>query len=276
MRDFAAEVTPLVLTRDEEPNIARTLAQLAWAREVIMVDSMSGDATVAIAKSFPHVRVVQRTFDDLASQWNFALAQASTEWVLTLDADYYVPPDFVRELGTLEPPPNVSAYEATFRYAVGGRPLRASLYPPRAVVLRRDRCTNFMDGHTQRVRVDGDTLPLRTPLIHDDRKPMSRFIERQRRYMRDEAVKLRRGESLNFASRIRKLRIVAPFAVVVHALFVKGLILDGRAGLRYAWERFIAEVILSRELSVGAGAPPAQAAEAAASTSDKSGGPPRP
>src|SRR4051794_32813249 len=128
MRDFTTDVTPLVLTRDEEPNIARTLAQLAWAREVIVVDSMSVDATVAIAQSFANVRVVQRTFDDLASQWNFALAQASTEWVLTLDADYYVPPEFLRELAAIEPPPNVSAYEAKFKYAVGGRPLRASLY----------------------------------------------------------------------------------------------------------------------------------------------------
>jgi glycosyltransferase involved in cell wall biosynthesis len=248
MRDFSTDVTPLVLTRDEEPNIARTLGQLTWAREVIVVDSISSDATVAIAQTFPNVRVVQRAFDDLASQWNFALAQASTEWVLTLDADYFVPPGFVHELAALDPATNVSAYESTFKYAVGGETLRASLYPRRAVVLRRNRCTNFMDGHTQRVRVDGDTLPLRTPLIHDDRKSMARFIERQRRYMRDEAVKIRRGDSLNFASRVRKLRVVAPFAVVFHALFIKGLIFDGRAGLRYAWERFIAELILSREL----------------------------
>jgi len=248
MRDFSADVTPLVLTRDEEPNIGRTLSQLAWAREVVVVDSMSGDATVDIARTFPNVRVVQRTFDDLASQWNFALEQSQTDWVLTLDADYFVPAAFVDEIKMLEPPPNVSAYEATFRYAVGGKPLRASLYPPRAVLLRRARCTNFMDGHTQRIRCDGDTFPLRTQLIHDDRKSMARFVERQRRYMRDEAAKIRSGAALNFASRIRKLRVVAPFAVVIHALFVKGLILDGLPGLRYAYERFVAELILSREL----------------------------
>jgi hypothetical protein len=44
------------------------------------------------------------------------------------------------------------------------------------------------------------------------------------------------------------LIVIAPFAVVFHTLFVKGLILDGVAGWKYTWERFVAEVILSREM----------------------------
>jgi glycosyltransferase involved in cell wall biosynthesis len=248
MSDFSAEVTPVVLTRDEEANIGRTLGQLAWAREVIIADSHSTDGTIATAQAFPNVRVIQRELDDLASQWTYAIAQATTPWVLTLDADYYVPPSFVRELAALEPPPDVAAYEASFLYAVGGRPLRATLYTPRAVLLRRAAASFYMDGHTQRVRVDGRTLPLRESLVHDDRKPFRRFVERQRRYMRDEAAKIRRGERLNLAGRIRKLRVVAPFAVLFQTLVIKRLILDGPAGLRYAWERFVAEVILSLEL----------------------------
>ena len=41
MRDFAAEVTPVILTRNEEANIGRTIAQLTWAAEVVVVDSFS-------------------------------------------------------------------------------------------------------------------------------------------------------------------------------------------------------------------------------------------
>jgi hypothetical protein len=87
-------------------------------------------------------------------------------------------------------------------------------------------------------------------IIHDDRKSFARFVERQKRYMREEAEKLRHADprSLSPAGRIRKLIVVAPFAVLVHTLFVKGLILDGLPGLRYTWERFVAELILSREL----------------------------
>ena len=91
---------------------------------------------------------------------------------------------------------------------------------------------------------------LRQPLIHDDRKDLRRFMARQRKYMRDEAAKLRATpwRALNAAGKIRKLRVVAPFAVALHTLFAKRAILDGRAGWRYTLERVLAEVILSKEL----------------------------
>jgi len=241
-------ITPVILTGDEEANVARTLGALAWASEVIVVDSFSTDATAEIARRFPNVRFIQRALDSLAGQWTFAVAEARTPWVLTLDADYFVPETFVRELESLDG--KAAGYEAEFVYAVNGKPLRASLYPPRAILLRRDRCEFYMDGHTQRVRVEGNVARLKTKLVHDDRKSFARFVSRQRRYMRDEAEKLRRADprTLNFASRLRKLIVVAPFAVLLHTLFVKGLILDGVPGLRYAWERVVAELILSREL----------------------------
>src|SRR5437016_5664140 len=149
MPDFSAEVTPVILTRDEEANIGRTLAQLAWAREVLIVDSLSTDDTVKLARGFPNVRVVERPFDDLASQWNFGLTETHTRWVLALDADYFITDALAAELRALDPPPDIAAYIAAFDYAMNGRRLRGSLYPPRPVLLRRDVCTYWMDGHTQ-------------------------------------------------------------------------------------------------------------------------------
>lgn len=248
MRDFSAEVTPLILTRDEGVNIGRTLGQLTWAKDVVIVDSISTDDTVSIAQTFPNVRMFERPFDDLASQWNFGVSQVKTPWILALDADYFVPAAFTSELRELDPPASVAYYSAEFTYAIHGHPLRASLYPARPVLLRRDRASFYMDGHTHRARLSGEARTLREKIIHDDRKPFSRFVERQRRYMRDEAAKIRRGEGLNWAGRIRKLRVVAPFAVLVHTLFGRRLILDGIPGLWYTWERFVAEVILSIEL----------------------------
>ena len=243
------QITPLILTKDEEPNIARTLAQLAWAREVIVVDSFSSDATVEIARGFRNVRVLQRAFEDHAGQWTFAQQQVRTPWFLALDADYFVPEEFTRELAALVPGA-VRAYRAAFRYAVNGRTLRASLYPPRVVLAATGHSSFWLDGHTHRITVDGDVRDLRTPLVHDDRKSYRSFLARQKRYMVQEAEKLRLRDprSLGLAGRIRKLVVVAPLAVVIHTLFVKGLILDGRPGLRYTWERFVAELILSREL----------------------------
>lgn len=256
MPGLLSEVTPVILTRDEEANIARTLGQLGWAREVIVVDSESTDRTRAIAESFANVRFVTRRFDDLAAQWSYATSLVTTAWVLMLDADYFVPAEAAAEIDALEP--DLNAYEAEFVYAVHGRPLRASLYPPRPVLLRHGAFAFHMDGHTQRVRVAGRVGRLGTRLVHDDRKDLRRFVARQRRYMRDEAAKLRAApwRSLGLAGRVRKLRVVAPFAVALHTLFVKGAILDGRAGWRYALERVIAEVILSKEMFAGSSRSP--------------------
>jgi glycosyltransferase involved in cell wall biosynthesis len=247
------QITPVVLTRDEEPNIGRTLAQLAWAPEVIVVDSHSVDRTVEIARGFRNVRVVERAFDTLAGQSNFGIAQASTPWVMLLDADYFLSDAVADELRALQPPPTTGAYVSAFTYAVQGRPLRATLYPPRIVLFRSEGASVWQDGHAHRVRMNGDVGNLRQRIVHDDRKSFGRFLERQRKYMREEAEKLRRTSpgSLNVVSRVRKMVIVAPFAVVFHALFVKRLILDGWPGLVYTWERFIAELMLSRELLRG-------------------------
>jgi len=244
------QITPLILTRDEEPNLARTLGQLTWATEVIVVDSFSTDATVDIARRFPNVRVLQRAFDEHAQQWTFGLQQVRTPWFLALDADYFVPEELVREMEGLSPPSSVRAYVASFRYAVNGKVLRASLYPPRIVLAMTQHATFWQDGHTQRIAVDGEADELRTPIVHDDRKSFRSFVERQKRYMVREAEKIRDADprALSVAGRLRKLIVIAPFAVLVHTLFVKGLILDGVAGWRYAWERFVAELILAREL----------------------------
>jgi glycosyltransferase involved in cell wall biosynthesis len=245
-----ADVTPLILTRDEEANLERTLRQLTWASEVLIVDSFSSDATLEIARRFPNVRVLQRAFDTLAGQSNFGIHEARTPWLMLLDADYFVPDAFVDELRALDPDANVRAYRNAFTYAVNGKPLRASLYPPRVVLLHREHAKVWQDGHAHRVLVDGDTGDLQTKIIHDDRKSFSRFVDRQRKYMREEAEKLRAADprALSLPHRLRKLIVIAPFAVIVHSLFAKGLIFDGLAGLRYTWERFVAELILSREL----------------------------
>lgn len=246
------QITPVVLTRDEEANIVRTLSQLTWAREVIVVDSYSTDRTVARASDFPNVRVVQRAFDEHARQWMFGLEQIATPWVMALDADYFVPSELRDEISALQPD-RYAGYRARFRYAVEGRLLRATLYPPRVVLSSAAHTTFWQDGHTQRILVTGPVGELQVPIIHDDRKTFRSFVERQRRYAVEEAHKLRstRFRDLPTSGRARKAVLIAPPAVLLYTLFGKGLFLDGASGVRYAIERFVAEALISRELLRG-------------------------
>lgn len=243
-------ITPLILTRDEEANIGRSLAHLRWAREVVIVDSLSTDATVPLAQAVTNTRIVQRPFDSLAGQSNFGIRQCSSEWVMLLDADYVVTDLLVDELRRREPSADVAAYECSFTYAVNGKPLRASLYPPRIVLFRRRGAEVWQDGHAHRVRVEGRVERLESSIIHDDRKSFARFLARQKTYMRQEAAKIRAASfaSLSRSGRLRKLVVVTPLLVPAYVLLLRGTLFDGPPGWRYAWERFVAECMLSREL----------------------------
>ena len=245
-------ITPVILTLNEEPNIARTLAALAWARDVVVVDSGSDDATLEIARRHANVRTFTRAFDSHAAQWNHAIGATgiASEWILALDADYVLTPELVEELRALVPGDGIAGYRTRFVYCVDGKPLRASVYPPALTLFRRGRGRYDQDGHTQRLRLDGAEGLLRHPIRHDDRKPLARWLASQARYMKLEARKLAAAPpgSLDFPDRLRKAIVVAPAAVLVYLLLVKGLLLDGRAGLYYALQRATAELLLSLHL----------------------------
>jgi glycosyltransferase involved in cell wall biosynthesis len=242
-------ITPLILTFNEAPNIGRMLSKLTWAKDIVVVDSNSTDGTMELANKFPQVRTFQRKFNAHADQWNFGLKETgiSTDWVLALDADYLLSDELVEELKGLDPADGVQGYRASFRYCIEGKPLRGSVYPPVTVLYRWDMASYKQDGHTQRIHIDGSIADLRAPICHDDRKPMSHWLQSQAKYMKLEAHKLLSSpfSQLGCVDRLRRLYIFAPLAIFFYCLTVKGTVLDGKAGLFYAFQRMLAESLLS-------------------------------
>ena len=243
-------ITPVILTYNEAPNIDRALQQLTWAKRIVVVDSGSTDETLEILHRYPQVEVFQRSFDTHAKQWNYGLQQVETEWVLTLDADYQVSDALIDEMAKLPIDLTINAYYAPFKYCVFGQPLRATLLPPRAVLFRRDRATYFDDGHTQQLTVDGITGELAAYIYHDDRKPLQRWLWAQDRYAILEAQKLLATPDgkLSLGDRVRRQKVIAPFVILFYCLILHRGILDGRAGWYYAFQRVLAEMLLSLHL----------------------------
>lgn len=247
---MSLDITPLILTFNEAPNIGRTLERLTWASRILVVDSFSTDETERICRGFPHVEFLQRKFDSFAGQCNFGLGHIRSEWVLSLDADYVLTEELVNEIQGLGENPAVAGYGAAFRYWVCGRALRASLYPPRTVLYRKAGAEYRNEGHGHRVVVPGAVRRLAGEIRHDDRKPMERWFQEQLKYSAKEAAYLTRtpAQELNRADRIRKRIVLAPGLVLLYTLFAKGLILDGWAGWFYAGQRLLAELLLSLRL----------------------------
>lgn len=247
------QITPVILTYNEAPNLERTLDKLRWAKDIVIVDSFSTDETKAIAARYPQVRFFERPFDVLAWQWNYAIHETDiqTPWVLALDADYVLSDGAVEELAGLRPPADVDGYKATFIYCVYGRPLRGSLYPPVNVLFRKERVHVEQDGHAQRARVPGRVEALQHPFFHDDRKSLTRWLDSQRKYAAQETEKLMETpfSELPLQDRLRAVPFLSVGPALAYSLLLKGCIRDGWPGFFYGGQRAIAEFILGQAVA---------------------------
>jgi hypothetical protein len=90
-------------------------------------------------------------------------------------------------------------------------------------------------------------MPLHSPILHDDRKPVGHWLRSQNVYMQQELRKLSAADdaSLPWSDRLRKTRVLFPFVIFFYCLFVKGAIRDGWAGVYYAFQRMLAEILLA-------------------------------
>jgi glycosyltransferase involved in cell wall biosynthesis len=249
---FLDQVTPIVLTWNEEANIERVFGQLAWAQRIV-VDSNSTDSTIDLLARYPNVQIFQREFSTHSEQANFSLLETgvTTEWVLTIDADYVLSDPLLVEMTQLAPAAEVAGFTTAFEYWVLGRPLRGSLYPPRVTLFRRSQGDYEQEGHTQRLRLRGPAATLMNPIFHDDRKPLARWIVNQERYASLEAERLINaspGTRFDWADRIRRTGLFAPALVAGYCLLIKGCAFDGRAGLYYTFQRVVAETLLAMRL----------------------------
>jgi hypothetical protein len=239
-------ITPVLLTCNEDVNIARTLANLAWAKDIVVVDSGSTDGTLARLAAEPRVRIFHRKFDTHPAQWRYAMQETgiSTPWALRLDADYQLSDRVIAEIASLDPESGISAYVASFDYAVFSHKLISSLYPPKPILLRRGEYSISDQGHTEGWVVPGRTANLNARIVHDDWKSMRQWVIAQVRYMSREQAKLRLTRS-GMRDWLRMHPPLMPMAVFIYCLFGRGLLFNGKAGLLYTLQRTIAESILA-------------------------------
>lgn len=90
-------VSVVVIVKNEERRLAACLDSVKWADDIVIVDDMSTDRTVEIARSYTD-RIFQRKMEIEGVHRNYAYSQAKNEWVLSLDADELVSPELKEEV----------------------------------------------------------------------------------------------------------------------------------------------------------------------------------
>ncbi|MCL1667834.1 glycosyltransferase family 2 protein [Elizabethkingia ursingii] len=110
------KVSGLIITYNEERNIAAVLNCFNFCDEIIIVDSFSTDKTVEIAQQNPKVKVYQQEFIDYTKQRNKALSLAENDWVFFLDGDERTTPDLEKEI--IETINNKDSKDAYYIYRI--------------------------------------------------------------------------------------------------------------------------------------------------------------
>src|SRR5438477_6247871 len=181
----SASLSVIVITNDEEANIAQCLAAVSFAREIIVVDSGSTDRTVQLAEAAGAKVLRTADWPGFGVQKSRALAQASQPWVLSIDADESVTPALREEiLAAIGAPSSFVAWDIPRRSSFCGRFMAHSgWYPDRVTRLFRRGSAKFSDDLVhERVVADGPVGHLRNDLLHETYPDLETMLQKMDRY----------------------------------------------------------------------------------------------
>jgi glycosyltransferase involved in cell wall biosynthesis len=178
-------LTAIVPTLDEEGNIAECLEALAFADEILVVDSGSTDRTREIAAAVPRTRVLRHEYFGNGPQCNWAMDQATHPWILIVDADERVPAALAAEIESLlaAGPPANHYFLRRENVFLDGVIRHSGWGSDRLVRLVRRGYARYPDRRVHAdMETEGPTPALSTPLLHYTFPSMRAYLEKLHRY----------------------------------------------------------------------------------------------
>lgn len=225
-------VSVVMITLNAAEVIRDCLQSVTFADEIIVVDSGSKDATLDICREY-HAKIFDRPFSGYGEQKNYAVEQATGEWVFVLDADERVPRELREEIAATVVAPNaVDGYRVARKNYVGDKWIQfGGWFPDYSVRLfRRGKAQFNARAVHEAASVQGRVGTLKHPMIHHTCRDFAEFEQRQMRYA-ELAAKQMAQEGKSAGARDVLLR---PPMTFLNRFFFKGGFLDGSAGWKLA------------------------------------------
>lgn len=219
----------IIITRNEAANIEACIQSVAFADEVIVLDSGSMDDTVERARRCGARVEISSDWPGFGPQKNRALALASGTWVLSLDADERVTPALAAEIQAVLAAPSYNAYDIPRLSSFCGRYIRHSgWWPDRVLRLFRRGTASFTDAVVhEKVIPDGEPGHMREHMLHHTYPDLSSALQKMDRYSSDAArAMFARGKRATLASALGHSAWT-----FIRIYLVRRGVLDGRHGL---------------------------------------------
>jgi glycosyltransferase involved in cell wall biosynthesis len=229
-----ASLSVAIITLNEEANLPRTLASVAWANEIVIIDSGSTDDTRAIAQSYG-ARFITEPWRGFAAQKNFAISLCTSEWVLSLDADEVVSPELAASLQeAIAASPPHTAYAVRRRNFFLGRWMRHGGYYPDAKLrlFPRGEGTFQETPVHEKAAFAGKVHTIDGDLLHHAYPTLANYLDHMQRYSTLGAdIAVARGRTgrglLSFLNGV----LLNPLATFIYNYVLRAGFLDGREGL---------------------------------------------
>lgn len=191
------QISATIITRDEEPNIARAIESLRCCDEIVVLDSGSLDRTVEIASNL-NARVIETHWRGYAAQKNYAAEVARHDWILSIDADEALSESLEADIWLLKKHgPRYDAYTMPRMAQYLGRwILHSGWYPDRKVRLYHRAHAKWVGDYVhESVHATGRVGHLDSNLLHYTCQSLSEHLRTMDRYTTlaaEELVALRR------------------------------------------------------------------------------------
>lgn len=222
-------ITAIIPTFNEEAHIAKALQSVAWADEIIVVDSFSTDSTPDIVKKESHVKFIQHEYVNSATQKNWIIPQASNEWIFLLDADERVTVQLKEEIEAFkkeEKSEFVGFWIPRQNYFLGQK--LNHIWKGDAVVrlFHRDKCRYQDLAVHSEIQADGALGHLKGKLEHHSFLTMAKYKTKLERYAQWSASDY---EKKTGSIGLYHLVVKPAYRFFKHYILELG-ILDGKAG----------------------------------------------
>ncbi|MEW6618454.1 MAG: glycosyltransferase family 2 protein [bacterium] len=222
-------ISVIIITYNEEENIKDCLESVKWADEIVVVDSKSSDKTVEICKEYTD-KIIQRKWEGYGLQKQFALEKATSEWVLSIDADERVTAQLKDEI--LQSQLNKDGYYIPFKFYWLGRELRygGCGHEKHIRLFKRQKAKFTQALVHEDLFIDGEIGYFKNYILHFSYKDIRDYFERFNQYSGIEALKkFNQGEKVIFTLQI----LLSCVDFISRYIFKLGF-LDGTQGFLWA------------------------------------------
>ena len=178
-------ITVTILTKNCQETLAATLNSLRDFPEILIYDSGSQDQTLALAASYPNVKMVHGTFKGFGPTHNVASSLASHDWILSIDSDEVLTPELAKEILHLKLNP-LCVYQLDRHNYFNGKWIRwcGGWYPDPVIRLYHRQHTAFTNDAVHEKVVVGalSVIPLSPPLRHTPYRSIDDFLSKMQTY----------------------------------------------------------------------------------------------